>query len=658
MVAVADTASDAKAMPANLQISSLGEDASRRVEFAEAVKIILVPSRGEYKSSGICNMLWWDAFEFSQFQATASVEIRAFAQDQGIGARAARRKLYQPLPRDILHRERAPSYAEAKRHSHQHQHPHQHLGSKRALHLQMQSEPKTRSGRVADGSQAVQEKRSGRERERERAPVSGQQQQQQHHTRVSQLPAPGPRPGLGDGDDAVGLALSPTSPTFPSAAPAPAPASISANLQVPVAQVKLKSILRVRSLQQADDEDEEEGMYTIDEGSADTEEAGAIQTLKMVARNIHTGTMSHLTNGSDRRLRSSGSCGSIGSRSSSDRAYASSTDTDGAGAREADFEQVVNLEEGEVENAAASALTLPDLADLESPGTEEETQESPPGRHRRLLSHVDSMSLLHVSGAESGDLPSEPSGEQSASVSLRRSAGSSSSSNGNGSGSGGTSKEKTAFGACDMGCDPSSTPNSPSGDGGSHSVTATSAVSSEELQRLEASLEEDADLYAIPPMQRTNSLDCVKTAQRCPVKRDGEYDSSLQDMSDSVKFWDLHRRNKGDRGAGAGAGGTSSASADVEAVVPEIDNLTLCVPMAEPGKLRSDALRRGGTGGRFSPRQASADDWAMLRLVAWVVIAVVVLVMVLDCRHEDIVAKTATDMAADAADGVDLYNEL
>ena len=64
--------------------------------FDQFVSVVLIPSRGEYKKVGITNSLWFSAFDFSQFQAQASTEIRTLAHDEGIGARTARRKLYQP----------------------------------------------------------------------------------------------------------------------------------------------------------------------------------------------------------------------------------------------------------------------------------------------------------------------------------------------------------------------------------------------------------------------------------------------------------------------------------------------------------------------------------------------------------------------------------
>ena len=72
------------------------EASCRRVGFDQSVRVILIPSRDEYRKVGLYGALWWSGFEFSQFQASAHNEIRALALEEGIGARAARRKLYQP----------------------------------------------------------------------------------------------------------------------------------------------------------------------------------------------------------------------------------------------------------------------------------------------------------------------------------------------------------------------------------------------------------------------------------------------------------------------------------------------------------------------------------------------------------------------------------
>ena len=68
----------------------------RRVEFCTSLRIVLIPSRTEYKKAGLYSELWWASIDFMQFQASANSEIRMLASYEGIGAKAARFKLYQP----------------------------------------------------------------------------------------------------------------------------------------------------------------------------------------------------------------------------------------------------------------------------------------------------------------------------------------------------------------------------------------------------------------------------------------------------------------------------------------------------------------------------------------------------------------------------------
>ena len=46
----------------------------RRVGFDQSVRVVLIPSRDEYRKVGLCRALWW-SLEFSQFQASAHNEI-------------------------------------------------------------------------------------------------------------------------------------------------------------------------------------------------------------------------------------------------------------------------------------------------------------------------------------------------------------------------------------------------------------------------------------------------------------------------------------------------------------------------------------------------------------------------------------------------------
>jgi len=70
------------------------------VSFCPEIRVVLVPSRGEYKKAGLYGELWWNSSEFFSFQAAANSEIRLLSAYEGIGAKAARKKLYQPNEED------------------------------------------------------------------------------------------------------------------------------------------------------------------------------------------------------------------------------------------------------------------------------------------------------------------------------------------------------------------------------------------------------------------------------------------------------------------------------------------------------------------------------------------------------------------------------
>lgn len=71
-------------------------DPRRGVSFNSTLKLVLIPSRGEFKRAGMYEALWWTSVDFLQFQAAANSEIRMLASYEGIGAKLARFKLYQP----------------------------------------------------------------------------------------------------------------------------------------------------------------------------------------------------------------------------------------------------------------------------------------------------------------------------------------------------------------------------------------------------------------------------------------------------------------------------------------------------------------------------------------------------------------------------------
>jgi hypothetical protein len=83
----------------DLETQTPGDDTPpgrRNVCFDPFLKVVLVPSRGEYKCAGLCPILWWTSSDFFSFQQSAHSEVRLLSAFENIGGREARKKLYQP----------------------------------------------------------------------------------------------------------------------------------------------------------------------------------------------------------------------------------------------------------------------------------------------------------------------------------------------------------------------------------------------------------------------------------------------------------------------------------------------------------------------------------------------------------------------------------
>ena len=61
--------------PIGVESECKGIGERRKVEFDHSVRVILIPTRGEYKQVGLYGSLWWDSFEFSQFQASVGITL-------------------------------------------------------------------------------------------------------------------------------------------------------------------------------------------------------------------------------------------------------------------------------------------------------------------------------------------------------------------------------------------------------------------------------------------------------------------------------------------------------------------------------------------------------------------------------------------------------
>lgn len=83
------------------------------VKFNSALRVVLIPSRGEYKSAGLCPELWWTSSDYFMFQQSAHSEIRLLSAYENINLNAARKKLYQPSDNEAIEDSSSSSTAES-----------------------------------------------------------------------------------------------------------------------------------------------------------------------------------------------------------------------------------------------------------------------------------------------------------------------------------------------------------------------------------------------------------------------------------------------------------------------------------------------------------------------------------------------------------------
>ena len=80
--------------------SNLRNKAVQNLVFNELVKVVLIPSRQEYKAHGLELSLWWTNTDYFQFQQEARSEITLCATYENLTFTQARTKLYQPDPNE------------------------------------------------------------------------------------------------------------------------------------------------------------------------------------------------------------------------------------------------------------------------------------------------------------------------------------------------------------------------------------------------------------------------------------------------------------------------------------------------------------------------------------------------------------------------------
>jgi hypothetical protein len=66
-----------------------------RLSFSSQVRIVLVPSRQDYRACGIDSDLWWQPAEYLHFKSEAKAEVSTVMQSQSVCVKTALDMLYQ-----------------------------------------------------------------------------------------------------------------------------------------------------------------------------------------------------------------------------------------------------------------------------------------------------------------------------------------------------------------------------------------------------------------------------------------------------------------------------------------------------------------------------------------------------------------------------------
>jgi hypothetical protein len=67
----------------------------KAVQFKLAVKVVLIPSRNEYKNTGLMSILWWARSDYILFKQSALRDLDDFMKSRGISSpRVAKKMLY------------------------------------------------------------------------------------------------------------------------------------------------------------------------------------------------------------------------------------------------------------------------------------------------------------------------------------------------------------------------------------------------------------------------------------------------------------------------------------------------------------------------------------------------------------------------------------
>jgi len=82
--------------PAHAKLSSHGSNTNRCVKFGQAVNVVLIPTREEYRTASLDNGLWWRKCELKSFKENAVEELMIAMIDLKMDLPHARTILYQP----------------------------------------------------------------------------------------------------------------------------------------------------------------------------------------------------------------------------------------------------------------------------------------------------------------------------------------------------------------------------------------------------------------------------------------------------------------------------------------------------------------------------------------------------------------------------------
>mgnify|MGYP000144418921 CR=1 FL=1 len=66
------------------------------LRFDSAVRVILIPTRKEYRAAGLGDLLWWKESEYSAFKGSAIMELRVILSLHDVNPKVALQRLYQP----------------------------------------------------------------------------------------------------------------------------------------------------------------------------------------------------------------------------------------------------------------------------------------------------------------------------------------------------------------------------------------------------------------------------------------------------------------------------------------------------------------------------------------------------------------------------------